>query len=286
MELLQLRYFAAAAKHQNITKAAREFLIPQPAMSKTISRLEKELGTPLFERTGNRVVLNESGVRFYAAVRQMLDALDNGISALQKPKLGPEIKLLILQNRNAVIDLIADFVKLYPHVRFTIYHGGAYPKDFEFDFCLASENFHRENTQKLLLFTEDILLALPNSHPLARKSRVSLDDLREEPFVSMPENAELSLAIQKACQKHNFKPHNVVICDDPFYVRKYVSLGMGAAFAPTVAWAGLWPDNVVLIPVENMSFQRSTYLYFSAAKEPFDERQIFKDYLLSRMESF
>ena len=83
MELLQLRYFAAAAKYQNITKAAREFLIPQPAMSKTISNLEKELGMPLFQRGGNRVVLNENGEQFYATVRQMLKSLDDGVASLK-----------------------------------------------------------------------------------------------------------------------------------------------------------------------------------------------------------
>ena len=50
MELLQLRYFCVVAKHQNMTKAAAELMISQPALSKTIASLEKELGTPLFVR--------------------------------------------------------------------------------------------------------------------------------------------------------------------------------------------------------------------------------------------
>ena len=51
MELLQLRYFVSVAQFLNISKAARHHMIPQPAMSKTISKLERELGAPLFDRT-------------------------------------------------------------------------------------------------------------------------------------------------------------------------------------------------------------------------------------------
>ena len=59
MELLQLRYFCVVAKHQNMTKAAAELMISQPALSKTISALERELGTPLFVRR-NRYILSEN----------------------------------------------------------------------------------------------------------------------------------------------------------------------------------------------------------------------------------
>ena len=61
MELLQLRYFLTVAKMLNISHAARHHMIPQPAMSKTISKLEKELGTELFVRRKNRIHLTEEG---------------------------------------------------------------------------------------------------------------------------------------------------------------------------------------------------------------------------------
>ena len=61
MELLQLRYFCVVAKHQNMTKAAAELMISQPALSKTIASLEKELGTPLFVRRNRSIFLNRAG---------------------------------------------------------------------------------------------------------------------------------------------------------------------------------------------------------------------------------
>lgn len=285
MELLQLRYFATVAKYQNITKAAEEHAIPQPAMSKTISNLERELGVQLFERYGNRIVLNRQGEQFYDAVWETLHTLDSSILELHTRNNMPagEIKLLILQNRNAIIDLIADFSNTYPNIKFTIYHSNVYSQDFDFDFCLASELFWKENLKKTLVFTEEIMLAVHQNHPLAEKGSVKLNELQNEKFVSMPEFSELGAVTLKACRKHNFVPDISILCDDPFYVRKYVSLGMGVAFAPSVAWANLWPDNILFLPIHDAGFARSTYLYAQGRQEKSKEYAIFQHYLLTRM---
>ena len=64
MELLQLRYFLTVAKMLNISRAAEYHMIPQPAMSQTISRLEKELGVALFDRYKNKLSLTRKGEEF------------------------------------------------------------------------------------------------------------------------------------------------------------------------------------------------------------------------------
>lgn len=55
MELLQIKYFKAIAETENISKAAGQLYIAQPSLSQTLKRLEDELGTPLFDRTGKRI---------------------------------------------------------------------------------------------------------------------------------------------------------------------------------------------------------------------------------------
>ena len=59
MEMLQLKYFKDAAETQNFSKTAQKFTVPTSAVSQSIRRLEKEMGTPLFARTSNRITLNE-----------------------------------------------------------------------------------------------------------------------------------------------------------------------------------------------------------------------------------
>ena len=66
MDLLELRYFQAVARHQHVSRAAAELRVAQPALSRAIARLEAELGVPLFDRRGRRVRLNRFGAMFLA----------------------------------------------------------------------------------------------------------------------------------------------------------------------------------------------------------------------------
>ncbi len=79
MELLQLRYFLTVAELQHITKAAEALYITQPALSRSISRLESSVGVPLFNRVGMRIELNKSGQIFYDYAKRAIDLLDHGM---------------------------------------------------------------------------------------------------------------------------------------------------------------------------------------------------------------
>lgn len=82
MELNQLHYFVAVAKTENITKAAQELFITQPALSRVILRLEHELGTPLFDRGGGRLTLNEHGRVFLSYIKPALEGINDGVHAV------------------------------------------------------------------------------------------------------------------------------------------------------------------------------------------------------------
>ncbi|WP_280402243.1 LysR family transcriptional regulator [Nocardia carnea] len=76
MELQQMRYVVAVAETRNFTRAARQCLVVQSALSHQIARLERELGAKLFERTSRRVELTAAGAAFLPAARQALEAAD------------------------------------------------------------------------------------------------------------------------------------------------------------------------------------------------------------------
>ncbi len=82
MELTQLHYFVMVAETGNITKAAEKLYITQPALSRVILRLEKELGTPLFDRKGGRVTLNRHGEVFLRHVKPALASINEGVHAV------------------------------------------------------------------------------------------------------------------------------------------------------------------------------------------------------------
>lgn len=77
MEIQQFRYFLAAARYENLTKAAEDLHIAQPALSQSIKRLETELGVSLFDRKNHRIELNEQGKLLKKRLIPILESIDN-----------------------------------------------------------------------------------------------------------------------------------------------------------------------------------------------------------------
>ena len=84
MNVAQLRYFITVAQLENISKAAELLYLKQPALSKNISKLEEELGTPLFERNGKRLSLNVQGKRFLECANTVLRELELAESDIKR----------------------------------------------------------------------------------------------------------------------------------------------------------------------------------------------------------
>ena len=88
MELTQLKYFQAMAKCHHFTQAAEEMAVSQSALSRSIQKLEQELGVPLFEKNGRNVELTQFGEVFLKQVRQSLEILDGSVDYLHRIAAG------------------------------------------------------------------------------------------------------------------------------------------------------------------------------------------------------
>ncbi|HOJ12052.1 MAG TPA: LysR family transcriptional regulator [Clostridiales bacterium] len=288
MELLQLKYFYSAARYESITRAAQQYGIPQPAMSQTISRLEKELGTQLFDRKSNRLTLNENGKLFLKHVEAVLDNLSDGIMALKEKNgdIKGEISLLVLENRNMIIDWIVEFARLNPEVSFSICHNNIGDHSFNFDLCVSSRRMQPHLRKGIPLICEEIMLAVPYHHALAKNKSVTLNSLKDERFITLPSQYSLSQTVKEYCRAHGFEPKISIICDDPYYIRKYVSLGMGVSFVPSFSWQGLWNENVIFLPIQGEKFTRTTYLIWDDRRYMTKAVQQFRDYIIEKASDY
>ena len=258
MELLQLKYFCDAAKTQNFSKTAKTFLVPTSNISQSIKRLEKELGTELFEHDANRITLAKPGIIFYEKARAALELLDEAKNEVSPENLLDicEIKILIFCNRRLVTKAIEDFKKTHPQISFVLRHE--LEADMDFD-ILVSDTCPYSYSQRIPLVNEDILIAMSKDNPLSSKGELSVRDLANERFICMPRGRSLYDLTNSICNGAGFSPNITIQTDDPYYVRKYVELGLGIAFVPSCSWEGLFSENVVLKSVGN--YPRTTYVY-------------------------
>lgn len=198
MELLQLRYFKTVAEMGKINEAAKALFISAPALSTSISRLEREIGMPLFDRANNKITLNQQGQILLRYVNQVFSTLDCAKVEMQQS--------LFLQGRHVFIasvsstpwvDLVTNFTQEYPD--FTLSCTSVRRADLQshgmpskFNFLLASSDdlpaYYEASLDYIDLYRDEPLVMVHKDHPLAKRESISLSEILNEPvFLPMQE---------------------------------------------------------------------------------------------------
>ncbi|RIX59626.1 LysR family transcriptional regulator [Paenibacillus nanensis] len=241
MEMLQLQYFLTVARLEHMTEAARALHVTQSSLSRTIQRLEENVGAPLFHRTGRKLRLNEFGERFLYRAERALFELEQGrqeIRDLIDPEQGtlelavttastlPGILRAFQRKRNN-IQIHVQMLNLQEMV--TLLHRG------DVDFCLSSPPVHEEDFECRIVFVDPIQVAVPCGHRLAKQTRVSLSELREEKFVGVKSGYGIRDTVDAACKSVGFEPYYIYEGDEPARLSALVEAEVGIAFMPSTA---------------------------------------------------
>ena len=122
MNIQNIEYFLQLAKYEHVSVTADFLNISQPSLSKHIAALERELGLKLFDRTGNRIVLNKNGEQFAQYAQQAIDLLNVGINSAKRSVYDTRGAIRIAYNTYAPIlaDCIEEYTKLNPLASFQI----------------------------------------------------------------------------------------------------------------------------------------------------------------------
>ncbi|WP_041614327.1 LysR family transcriptional regulator [Paenibacillus sp. JDR-2] len=241
MELLQLQYFLTVARLEHVTEAARHLHVTQSSLSKTIQRLEEDLGVLLFDRVGRKLRLNESGSRFLLRAERALFELDQGKQELNdwsSPEQGT-IELAV-NTASMLPNILREFRKKKPNIQFhvqmlTTQEMVAHLHRGDIDFCLSSPPLEGEDIECQIMYRDAILLAVPESHRLAGRSSVSLPELKEEWFVGVKKGYGTRDLVDSICKKAGFEPKFVYEGDEPARINALVEAEIGIAFIPGTA---------------------------------------------------
>lgn len=278
MELLQLRYFYTVGKMLNISRAAQVHGIPQPAMSKTISNLEAEMGVRLFDRTKNHLSLTSVGQLFMSEVEAALKHLDKGVTEAEsiKGSLAGHLRLSILFHRNTCIHCIDRFSKDNPRVTFSIYNNWADPGPF--DLCIGGPDRFAQYDSSLALLREEVRLVVPYGHRLSGREKVSFADLKDERFIISSTSNQMFQIFSAMAKDAGFIPNLSIVSNDLHCIRQYFDLGMGIAIIPIHSWATLFKDAGVVIPFESPIY-RTVHMLWNMHSLSNPSLVLFKQYM-------
>lgn len=241
MELLQLHYFQTVARMEHMTKAAKELRIAQPALSKTIARLEEDLGVQLFDRQNRQIKLNSFGKAFLKSVDTALSALEEGkreVSDLAGMERGSiRIATTALPRLSKALGA---FRARYPDVNFRIIQ---IPPDSmmemvqmlengEVDLCFAAAALDDDKFLEIPVLHAEVFLAVPHGHRLAGRKSISLQDVAGEAFIEYKEGHPFRKMNEEFCRLAGISRDVVCEVDEPAALGSLVAAGLGAAFVP------------------------------------------------------
>lgn len=264
MELLQLKYFSHAARTENFSHTAQHFRVPTSCISAGIKKLETEIGVKLFDRTANRVQLNEYGKIFSQAIdksEKLLKKANADIVDLAQTPFG-EIKLLILTNRQKVTETISEFKLRYPKVSFIINHQWheELSNMNEYDIIVSDQKMMTDNFNQTFWLSEEIFLAVHKDNHLSKKTCVSSNELQYEKFILMHKGSSLRRCSDSFFAEKHIIPDIVIECDDPQYIRKYLKMGLGVTFFPEFSWKEQISSDISLLKI-NEGLYRDSFIY-------------------------
>ena len=259
MELRQLRYFVAVAEALSFTKAAHKLRLAQPSLTRQVRNLEDELGVRLLERANNRVTLSAEGRLLLFDARKVLAMCADCVTNVQRLSRKENASLNIGYIANIHYGLLpatlGAFRKLYPLVALNLFDMTSAEQfqaidsgKIDLGFVGLNPALSGHDLLSECLAHDKILVALPSSHPLAKKPKVKLADLAPLFFVSMstkthPGAREWLLGL---CQHAGFDARILQEADVEPIALKFVAGGLGAA---------LLPEQVVELPHEGVVFR-------------------------------
>lgn len=282
MNLLQLKYFQHVAQTENITRSANELLISQPALSKMIHTLEDDLGTQLFDRRGKYIELNTKGALFLKRVDIVLSELDEARNELQdsQGEIKGSVHFCFDVASHIIPNLLMEFRLIYPEVTFHLLQHYRNPEPSKFDLCLTSLPIGLHGTEKIDLLREEILLAVPKSHPLSSRKSISLAEVSSESLISLKKGNSLRETTDAFCKVAGFIPQITFESDDPATVRGLIRAGQGIAFVPAVTWKGTTDASISLLHIENPACFRTIELHLKKNRYLSQTVQTFQQFII------
>lgn len=278
LEVLALDQFVVLARTKNFTRAAAELNLSQSALSRAIQKLEDHVGQPLFDRKPREVVLTDLGELLLVRAKEILKLVEDTFEELAEASRWGRIRLGTIPTIAPYFlpALLGRFSEQYPEISVMVQedttdrliqkcsHG-------ELDIAIVALPIDAPAIQVEPLFTEELLLVVPMGHPLEKVNPLSIQAVKDFPFVMLNEAHCLSENITSFCQRQSVQPITIELTSQLTTVQELVSLDHGVSIIPEMARRIDLSDRRVYRsfsgekPTRTIAMMWNTYRYESKA---------------------
>lgn len=242
LEFQQLVWFIAVARAKNFTRAAEELGVSQSSLSRAVLKLEAQVGQPLFERRPREVALTDLGELFLGRAVQIMSLVEDTFSEVVESGKSGRIRLAVIPTIAPYFlpSLLSSFSDENPEVSVVVQedttqnilrlcnHG-------EIDIAILALPIVSKYLEVESLFDEELVLVLPNGHPLEKQRSIRLADVQPYPFVMLDQAHCLSDNIDSFCRRESLQPVSIERTSQLATVQELVSLDHGISMVPKMA---------------------------------------------------
>jgi DNA-binding transcriptional LysR family regulator len=237
MDLYQLRYFFTIAKHQNLTKAASELFVAQPALSLSMQNLEADLGVQLFVRSGKRIFLSPCGMELQRRLKTILPQIDCLPAAIRRHDRMCRNTVNIgisVASAYFVPIIMENFAIKHPDILLRFHSTG-----LTFcDFMITVDSPEDDIAGIRIVEGQEVFLLVPENLELARSYNVRLTDVKGYNFILQTNNHSIRSTIDSFFAQAGFLPNVSIECDFLFMIPDMVRQGYGIAIVTSDAAMG------------------------------------------------
>ncbi|MEO6053021.1 MAG: LysR substrate-binding domain-containing protein [Chthoniobacterales bacterium] len=247
MELRHLRYFVAVAEELNFTRAAERLRLAQPSLTRQIHNLEDELGVKLLNRSKNQVSLTEEGISFLVDARRLVTLSLESVQAVQRFSRGESSQLnlgyLFKFNFDLLPATLATFYQVCPNIAVNLFDmspgeqlRALETRKVDLGFIGLRPTASGKHSDTLMwecVAHHDVVVVLPVGHPLAKKRKVLLKDLKQLFFVAMSEETHPGSRdwLSSLCNESGFTPRILQDVELESGIMTFVAEGLGVTLA-------------------------------------------------------
>lgn len=261
MELRDLQAFMAIVEMGSFTKAANEFYVSQPSLSKSIKKLEGELRVELLDRSTRHVVLTDAGDIVYQQGKKVMHSIKDLhilLGDLMDVKTG-QIKLGIPPLIGTLFfpGIARMFNKVYPDINLMLIERGAklvgsLVENGEVDMGIIVLPTDEKQFDFEPFIEDEFFVFINEQHPLAKRKEVSLIELRNEPFILFIEEFTLHDYVIDSCKEVGFTPIIGYKSSQWDLIIELVASNLGVTLLPKSIYAKQTNSNVKIIPLSDI----------------------------------
>ena len=265
MDLSQLETFLAVAEERSFSRAATRLHRTQPAVSQVIRKLEESIGETLFDRAARDGSLTAAGALLRDYALRLMALRREAASALGELKTLERGHLHIAANEYTsmyLLPAIHAFRREYPHVNVTVQRtlASRIPDELNLrSFELGVTSFRPDPAQfrTIAVYSDTLALIVSPTHPLAGRSRVSINELGQESFIAHNVASPLRRRVIETFQRYRTPLNMTIELPTIEAIKRFVAMGNGVALVPNLTVAReLETGELVAVPVDELEMRR------------------------------